>query len=136
MSENIDIVTTETKRNYLVSEPNFHTTKFFIGKLLAIKINKTEILMNKPVYLGLSILELHKILMYQFWYDYVKPKYGEKAKLRYMDPTVSLYTKKQTDDIYKDIAEVVESRFDNSNYELERRLPKANNKKVIELMKD
>ena len=84
MSENIDIVTTETKRNYLVSEPNFHTTKFFIEKLLAIKINKTEILMNKPVYLGLSILELHKILMYQFWYDYVKPKYGEKAKLRYM----------------------------------------------------
>ena len=85
MSENIDIATTETKRNYLVSEPNFHTTKFFIEKLLAIKINKTEILMNKPVYLGLSILELHKILMYQFWYDYVKPKYGEKSKLSYMD---------------------------------------------------
>ena len=54
-------------------------------------MKKTEIFMNKPVYLGLSILELSKIVMYEFWYDYVKPKYGEKAKLCYMD-TVSLYT--------------------------------------------
>ena len=59
--------------------------------LLAIQMKKTEIFMNKPVYLGLSILELSKIVMYEFWYDYVKPKYGEKAKLCYMD-TVSLYT--------------------------------------------
>ena len=48
-------------------------------------MSKTELLMNKPMYLGLSILELSKILMYEFWYDYVKPKYGEKAKLCYMD---------------------------------------------------
>ena len=61
----IKLVTTERRRNYLVSEPNFHTRKFFTEKLLAIEMNKTQILMNKPVYLGLSVLELSKILMYE-----------------------------------------------------------------------
>ena len=78
--------------------------------------------MNKPVCLGLSILELGKILMYDFWYDYVKPKYGEKAKFCYMDTDgFIVYTK--PDDIYKDIAQDVETRFDTSNYELDRPLP-------------
>ena len=67
--------------------------------------------MNKPVYLGLSILELNKILMYKFWYDYAKPKYDEKAKFCFI-----VYIK--TDDIYKDIEEDVETRFDTSNYEI------------------
>ena len=58
-----------------MSEPNYHTTKSFTENLLTIEIKKAETLMNKPVYLGLSILELSKILMYEFWYDYVKPKY-------------------------------------------------------------
>ena len=79
------LVITERRRNYLVPEPNYHTTKFFMENLLALEMKKTEILMNKPVYLGLSILELSKILMYEIWYDYVKPKYGEKAKLCYMN---------------------------------------------------
>ena len=114
----IKLVTTERRRNYLVSEPNYHTTKFFTETLLAIEMKKTEILMNKPVYLGLSILELSKILMYEFWYDYVKPKYGENAKLCYMD-TDSFIVHVKTDDIYKDIAEDVETRFDTSNYESE-----------------
>ena len=95
---------------------------------------KTQILMNKPVYLGLSILEISKILMYEFWYDYVKPKYGEKTKLCYMDTAIIVYIK--ADYIYKDIVDDVETRFDNSNYELDRSLPKGRNKKVIELMKD
>ena len=64
---------------------------FFTENLFVIEMKKTEILMNKRVYLGLSILELSKILMYEFWYDYVKLKYGEKAKLCYVD-TVLLYT--------------------------------------------
>ena len=114
----IKLVTTERRRNYLVPEPNYHTTKFFTENLLAIEMKKTEILMNKPVHLGLSILELSKILMYEFWYDYVKPKYGEKVKLCYMD-TDSFIVYIKTDDIYKDIAEDVETRFDTSNYELE-----------------
>ena len=74
-----------------MSEPNYHTTKVFTKTLFAIEINKTQIVMNKPIYLGLSILELSKILIYEFWYDYVKPKYDEKVKLGYMD-TLSLHT--------------------------------------------
>ena len=65
--------------------------------------------MNKPLYLGLSILHLSKTVMYEFWYDYVKPKYGENAKLCYVD-TDSLIFHVKTDDIYKDIAEDVETK--------------------------
>ena len=94
----IKLVTTKRRRNYLVSKPNYHTTKFFTQYLLAEEIKKkqkTQILMNKLVYLGLSILELSKILIYEFWYDYAKPKYSEKAKLRCMIVLHSLYTSKQ-----------------------------------------
>ena len=95
--------------------------------------NKKQILINKPVYLGLSIQELLKILMYEFWYDYVKPKYGKKSKLCWKD-THSFIVYIKTDDIYKDIAEDVERRFDMLNYEpesnsIERPLPKGKNKK-------
>ena len=79
--------------------------------------------MNKPVYLGLSILELGEILMYGFWYDYVKPKYDKKAELCYMD-TDSLILYIKTDDIYKDILDV-ETRYDTLNYEFDRPLPKG-----------
>ena len=65
----IKLVTTERRMNYLVSEPNYHTKKFFTENLLAIEIKETGILMNKLVSVGLSILELSKILMYKFWYD-------------------------------------------------------------------
>ena len=68
----IKLVTTEKRRNYLVSEPNYHTTKFFTENILAIEMKKIETLMNKPVYLRLSMLEISKILMYELWYDYVK----------------------------------------------------------------
>ena len=74
--------------------------------------------MNKPVYLGFSILELSKLWMYHFWYDHVKLKYSKKAKLCYMD-TDSFVVYIKADDIYKDIAEDVETRFDSSNYESE-----------------
>ena len=70
---NIKLVTTERRRNYLVSEPNYHTTKFFTENLFAIEIRKTQILTNKPAYLGLSILDLSKTVMYEFWY--VKPNF-------------------------------------------------------------
>ena len=77
----IKLVTTEGRRNYLVSEPNYHTAKFLTEHLLGVEMKTAEILMNKLFYLGLSILELSKILKYEFWYDYVKPKYDEKEKL-------------------------------------------------------
>ena len=73
--------------------------------------------------------------MYEFWYDYVRPKYGEKVKLCYMDADSFIVCRK-TDDIYKDIADHVETRFDTSNYELGRPLSNEKNKKVIGLMKD
>ena len=111
----IKLFSTERRRNLSVSEPNYNTTKFFTENLLAIEKKKeTEILMNKPVYLGLSILELSKILMYDFSHDYVKPKYGEKVKLCCMDrDSFIVFTK--TDDVYTDIAEDGETKFDTSN---------------------
>ena len=102
----IKLVTTEIRRNYLVSQPNFHITKFFTEYPLAIEM----IRMNKSVYLELSVLELSKILMYESWYDYVKPKYGEKAKLNYMD-TDRFIVYIKTADIYKDIAKDFEAKF-------------------------
>ena len=98
-------------------------------------MRKTQRLMNKPVYSGLSILDLSKTIMYEFCYDYVKPKYGENAKLSYMD-TDSFIVHVKTDDIYKVIAEDAGTRSDFSNFELDRPLPKAKNKEVIGLMKN
>ena len=132
---NIKLVTTDKRRNQLVSEPNYHTTKWFPEQLLAIEMKKTKVKMNKPVYLGLSILEISKILMYEFWYDYIKPKYGDNVKLCYMD-TDSFIMNIKTEDFYKDIADDVEKRFDTSNYEINRPLPIGKNKKVIGLIKD
>ena len=91
--------------------------------------------MNKPAYLGLSISEISKTLMYEFWYDYVKPKYQNNAKLCYMD-TGSFIINVKTEDFDEDIANDVEKRFDISNYEVNRPVPKGKNKKLIGLMKD
>ena len=105
----IKLVTTDKRRNQLVSEPNYHTTKWFSEKLLAIEMKKTKVKMNKPVYLGLSILEISKILMYEFWDDYMKPKYGDKVKLCYMD-TDSFIMHIKTEDFYKYIANYVKKK--------------------------
>ena len=90
--EDIKLVTTDERRNKLVSEPNYHTAEQFSEKLLAIEMKKTKVKMNKPVYLGMSILNISKTLMYEFWYDYIKPKYKEQAKLCYMVNDSSLLT--------------------------------------------
>ena len=81
----IKLVTTEGKRIKLVSETNYQMTKHFSKNLLAIEMKKTKVKMNKPIYLGMSILDISKTLMYESWYDYVKPKYKDKVKLCYMD---------------------------------------------------
>ena len=98
-------------------------------------MKKTKVKMNKLVYLGLSILEISKTLMYDFWYDYMKPKYGDNVKLSYMD-TNSFITHIKTEEFYKNIADDIEKRFDTSNYEVNGPLPTGKNKKVIGLMKD
>ena len=77
IERNIKLVTTERRRNYSLSEPNYYA--IFSENLLTIETRKTQILMNKPVYLGLSILELSKTVMYESWYDCIKPQYGEKC---------------------------------------------------------
>ena len=132
---NIKLVTTDKKRNKLVSEPNYHTINYISEDLSIIEMNKMRVKMNKPIYLGLSILDISKILMYEFWYDYMKPKYGNDVKLCYMD-TDSFVMNIKTNDFYKDIANDVDKRFDTSNYEVNRPLPTGKNKKVIGLMKD
>ena len=102
-NRDINLVTTEARRNYLVSEPNHYTrkqnfqyiTQYFLGLFISNR-NEKKIFMNKPVYLGLAILEISEIVIHMFWYDYVQCKYGEKAKLCYMDTgsfTIYLITK-------------------------------------------
>ena len=81
----IRLATINEKRNKLVSETNYHTTKHFSEDLMAIEMRKIKVVMNKPVYLSQAILDISKTLMYEFWYDYIKPKYQEKAQLCYMD---------------------------------------------------
>ena len=133
----IKLVTTDKRRNQLVSEPHYHTTKWFSENLIAIETKKTKVNINKPIYLGFSILDLSKIVMYEFWYDYIKQKYRKKAKLCYMD-TDSFIIHIKTKNLYKDIVDDVEKRFDTSNYETElnRPLPTRKNKKVIGHMND
>ena len=131
----IKLVTTDKKRNKLVSEPNYHTINLISEDLSIIEIKKTKVKMNKPIYLGLSILEISKILMYEFWYSYMKLKYNDNVRLCYMD-TDSFVMHIKTNDFDKDIASDVENRFDTSNYEVNRPLPTGKNKKIIGLMKD
>ena len=131
----IKLVKTDKKRNKLVSEPNFHTMKLIDNNLAIIEMKKVKVKMNKSIYLGLSILDISKITMYEFWYDYVKFKYEDKARLCYMD-TDSFVVNIKTKDFYEDISQDVNKRFDTSNYTFDRPLPIGVNKKVIGLMKD
>ena len=124
----IKLMNNDKKRNKLVPEPNYHTTKWFSENLLAIEMKKTSVKMNKPIYLGLAILSLS---------NEMKPKYKDKDRIRlcYMD-TDSFIMHIKTEDFYKDIADDVEKKYDTSNYTIERPLPMDKNKKVIDMMKD
>ena len=109
--------------------------RFFSKNLLAIEMKKTQVIMNKLVYLGLSRLDISKAEMYEFWYDYLKPKYNNKAKMCYIN-TDSFIVHIKTEDIYNDISEDIETRFDTSNHNVNRLLPMRKSKKVLGLMKD
>ena len=93
--------------------------------------------MTKPLYLGMSILDISKILMYEFWYDYINQKYGDRAKLCYTD-TDSFIIYIKTEDFFEDISNDIERWFDTSNYDKndKRPLPIGKNKKVPGLFKD
>ena len=99
----IKLVTTDKWRSILASEPNYHSSKHILKDLMIMEMKKVEIKMNKPIYLGQAILDISKTLMYEFWYDYIKPKYGDKARLCYMD-TDSFVMHSKAEDFYKDIA--------------------------------
>ena len=132
---NIKLVMTEEKYLHTVMHPNFKSGVLFGENLMNCEMGKIKVVMNKPVYLSQAILDLSKIVMYEFHYDYMVPKYGlEKLKLCYMD---TVYDNK-TEDFYEDIADDVEARFDTSGYSKTdfRPLPIGLNKKVIGLMND
>ena len=133
----IRLVTRESQAKKLTCKPNYQHHTIFCENLTAVHMKKVKLYFNKPVYLGMSILDLSKTLMYDFHYNYIKPKYGERAKLLFTD-TDSLAYEIQTEDFYRDISSDVKEKFDTSNY------PKNHpsgiltgvNKKVIGMFKD
>ena len=135
--KDMKLVTSDKKYLKYVMKPNFKGGHPFSKHLFAVEMGKTEITMNKPVYLGQAILDLSKTLMYEFHYDYMRPKYGSKVKFCYMD-TDSFVCEIETEDFYRDIANNVEKTFNMSGYSKDdnRPLPIGKNKKVIGMIKD
>ena len=134
----VKLVNTKEKLRKLVAKPNFKgPPKIFSENLVSVHMKKTSLTMNKPVYLGMCILDLSKTIMYDFHYNYIKPKYGEKTKLLFTD-TDSLMYEIETEDFYKDISGDVKDRFDTSDYPENHPsgIPTGLNKKVLGMMKD
>ena len=100
------LVTSDKRRKQLASEPNYHSHKKFCDHLMATEMKKTRVKMTEPLYLGMSILDISKILMYKIWYDYISPKYGDRAKLCYTDTDsfiIYIKTKYFSEDISNDV---------------------------------
>ena len=133
----IKLVTTDKQRNKFASQPNYHSTKYISEDLLIVEMKKVEAKMNKSIYIDQAILDISKILTYEFWYDYIKPKYKDKARLSYMDID-SFIINIKTKHFYKDIPNDVEKWFETSNYDknYKRPLPIGINKKVLGMFKD
>ena len=133
---NIKLVNNKEAYLRAVMKPNFKSGTLFGPNLMGCEMGKIKVVMNKPVYLWQAVLDLTKIVMYEFHYNYTKRKYtDDKLTLCYMDTDSFIYDI-QTDDFYKDIANDVESRFGTSDYVPNRPLPIGKNKKVISQMKD
>ena len=133
----IKLVTTEKQVERCIYQPNYIHRTAFSDSLVVIHMARTKLYFNKPVYLGMCILDLSKTLMYEFHYKYIRAKYGDKAKLLFTD-TDSLMYEIETEDFYKDISGDVREKFDTSNYPLGHPsgIETGVNKKVIGLMKD
>ena len=134
---NIKLVNTGEKFKKLVAKPNYESRIIFNENLVSVHMKKTSLTMNKPVYLGMCILDLSKTLMFDFHYKYIKPKYGDRAKLLFTDTDSFLY-EIQTEDFYKDISGDVRDRFDTSEYKEGHPsgIPTGINKKVLGMFKD
>ena len=132
----VHLVNSEKKAKKLTSKPNFERCTIFDRNLIAIHMKRTKLVFNKPVYLGMCILDISKTIMYDFHYKYIKPKYDDKAKLLFTD-TDSLAYEIQTEDLYKDISPDVEKIFDTSNYsDHPSEIKIGVNKKVLGKFKD
>ena len=133
----VKLANNEEKARKLIAKANYDSHKFFSENLISVHLKKVSLTMNKPVYLGMCILELSKTIMYGFHFEYIKPKYGEKAKLLFTD-TDSLMYEIETEDFYKDISGDVEKRFDTSDYPENHPsgIPTGINKKVVGMFKD
>ena len=132
----IKLKTDDKERCNLASMPNYHATKQFSENFLAMEMKKTKIKMNLPIYTGFTILEVSKTIMWEFFYDFLKPKHGDKMKLCYTD-TDSFILHIKTKDFYEDINNDVEEWFDTSNYKINRPLSITDkNKKVPGKFKD
>ena len=131
-----DIKLVNNEKDYLktVMRPNFKSGTLLGPDLMGCEMGKIKVVMNKPVYLGQAILDLSKLIMYEFHCDYMLPKYGDNIKLCYMDTDSFMYDI-ETEDSNKDIADDVKARFDTSGY-CDRPLPVGKNEKVIGLIKD
>ena len=133
----VKLVNDKKRAEKLSAKPNYKHCNTFSENLVAIHMKKTKLDFDKPVYLGMCILDLSKTLMYDFHYNYIKKKYGDKAKLLLTD-TDSLMYEIQTEDFYKDISGDVKDRFDTSNYPFDHPsgIPSGFNKKVLGMFKD
>ena len=134
---NVKLVDTGEQFKKLAAKPNYESRKIFNENLVSVHMKKTSLTMNKPVYLGMSILDLSKTVMFDFHYKYIKPKYGKQAKLLFTDTDSFLY-EIQTEDFYKDISGDVKNRFDTSDYPEGHPsgIPTGINKKVLGMFKD
>ena len=132
---NVKLVINEKACNKLAKKSNFKSVNIFHENLIAVHMEKTTVRLNKPIQIGMTILDLSKTLMYRFHYDYVKPKWGSKAALLFTD-TDSLCYEIQTDDFYEDIRDDASEWFDTSNYEEDHPLFSKKNKKQVGFMKD
>ena len=134
---NVKLVNTEERLKKLSAKPNYKSCKIFNENLISVHMKKTSLTMNKPVYLGMCILDLSKTIMYDFHYNYIKPKYGAKAKLLFTDTDSFMY-EIETEDFYKDISKDVKDRFDTSDYPENHPsgIPTGINKKVLGMFKD
>ena len=134
----VKLVNTLEKAKKLIAKPNLKgPPKIFSENLISVHMKKTSLVMNKPVYLGACILDLSKTIMYDFHYNYIKAKYGDKAKLLFTDTDSFMY-EIETEDFYKDISGDVKDWFDTSDYpeNYPSGIPTGENKKVLGMMKD
>ena len=133
----IRLKTDKGEARKLSARPNYDHCTIFDENLVAIHMKPVKLYYNKPVYLGMCILDLSKNLMFDFHYNYMKPKYGDKAQLLYTD-TDSLIYEIETEDVYADISGDVEAKFDTSEFPVNHPsdIPVGKNKKVVGTMKD